>query len=127
MTRRQIARGFVAQMQETSLKQATRSLAALVISEKITKDIDLLIEEIRAELERAAGHIAADVTTARPLTDQLRKEISEMLKKKTSAKSVHVNNIVDKSIMGGFIAKTAQYELDASVKGKLLQLKGVTR
>jgi F-type H+-transporting ATPase subunit delta len=127
MTRRQIARGFVAQIQETSLKSATRSLAALMISEKMVKDIDLLVEEIRTELERSAGHIAADVTTARPLTSHLQQEISEMLKSKTSAKSVAINNIVDESIMGGFIARTSQYELDASVKGKLLQLKGVTR
>ena len=127
MTRRQIARGFVAELENNSVAHAVKQLAALIITEKISKDIDLLVEEIRAELERASGHVSAKVTTARPLTSQLESEISTMLKKKTAAKSVSISNTVDESLIGGFIAKTAQFELDASVKGKLLQLKGVTR
>jgi F-type H+-transporting ATPase subunit delta len=127
MTRRQIARGFVTQLQKTSLKEAVNQLAALIITEKKTRDLQLLLEEIRAELERAQGHVSAVVTTARPLSSHLEKEIAGLLQKKTEAKSVSINNIVDESIKGGFIARTSQYELDASITGKLAQLKGATR
>ncbi len=127
MTRRQIARGFVSQLQKTSLKEAVNQLAALIIVEKKTRDLQLLLEEIRTELERAQGHISAEVTTARPLSSHLEKEIAALLQKKTAAKTVSINNIVDESIKGGFIARTSQYELDASVRGKLAQLKGVSR
>jgi len=126
MTRRQIARGFVGQLQKKSLKEAVNELAALIITEKQARDLQLLLEEIRNELERAQGHVSADVTTARPLSAELKKKITVLLQKKTEAKTVSINNIVDESIKGGFIARTAQLELDASVRGKLAQLRGVT-
>ena len=56
----------------------------------------------------------------------MKKKITVLLQKKTDAKTVSINNIVDESIKGGFIARTAQLELDASVRGKLAQLRGVT-
>lgn len=127
MTRRQIARGFVSQLQKKSFKEAVNELAALIITEKKTREIPLQLEEIRNELERAQGHVSADVTTARPLSAHLEKEIATLLQKKTSAKTVDINNIVDQSIKGGFIARTSQYELDASITGKLAQLKGAIR
>ena len=127
MTRGQIAKGFVSQLQKKSFKEAVNELAALIITEKKTREIELLLEEIRNELERAQGHVSADVTTARPLSAHLEKEIATLLQKKTSAKTVDINNIVDQSIKGGFIARTSQYELDASITGKLAQLKGAIR
>ena len=127
MTRRQIAKGFVSELQQKSFKEAVNELAALLITERQTKDLNLLLEEVRAELQRAAGHVSAEVITARPLGSELRKAIIQLVQQKTKAKSIDVSNKIDESIKGGFIARTADMEIDASVSGKLSQLKGATR
>ena len=127
MTRRQIAKGFVAELQSKSMAVAVKELAAFVITDKRVNDLDLLLEEIRRELQRVAGHVSAEVITAHPLSAKLKEEITKLLKTKTSAVTIDISNTVDESVKGGFIARTAEFEFDASVAGKLAQLKGATR
>lgn len=64
----------------------------------------------------------AKVTTAVPLTTDLEKKILAKLKEFTT-KKVTVENIIDESIVGGFILQIGDKQFDASITGKLNSLR----
>ncbi len=124
MTRKDIARGFVSRYQQVG-DAAVKELAALLIENKKTTDVVLLIEEVRAELARVNSHISAVVQSATPLSDDFQKQIMGIIKKMTNAESVSIDNELEPELLGGFVIKAPELEYDASVRGKLAQLKGV--
>lgn len=64
----------------------------------------------------------AQVTTAIPLTKDLEKKVLTKIKELTS-KTVELENIVDESIIGGFILRIGDKQYNASVQNKLNRLK----
>ena len=63
-----------------------------------------------------------DITTAFPIDDNLRKEIENIISIKFKTK-VELSENVDNSIIGGFIVKVEDNLYDASVTGKLKEVK----
>ncbi len=64
----------------------------------------------------------ATVTTAVPLTDQLKTKVLAKAKELTG-KEVAVENIVDESIIGGFILRIGDLQYNASIANQLNKLK----
>ncbi|WP_299524284.1 ATP synthase F1 subunit delta [Winogradskyella sp.] len=64
----------------------------------------------------------AKVTSATPLTKDLEKKVLAKVKELTG-KSTEIENIVDESIMGGFILRVGDLQYDASIANKLNKLK----
>lgn len=64
----------------------------------------------------------AKVTSAVPLTDELKAKVLAKVKELTG-KVTEVENIVDESILGGFILRVGDVQYDASVANKLNRLK----
>ena len=64
----------------------------------------------------------AKVTTATPLTNDLRSKVLDKVKSLTG-KATSIENIVDESILGGFILRLGDLQYDASVSNKLEKLK----
>ncbi|MFY0626535.1 MAG: ATP synthase F1 subunit delta [Reichenbachiella sp.] len=69
------------------------------------------------------GIVESTVTTVAPLTAALRKDISEVLDKITNSKKVELNEIVDPELIGGFVLKIGDKQIDESVSSKLRELK----
>ena len=61
----------------------------------------------------------ARVTTAHPLTDALRREISKLV----GGDKVHLDEIVDSTVIGGVRIDTPGKSLDATIERKLLALR----
>ncbi|MCK4494161.1 MAG: F0F1 ATP synthase subunit delta [Methylococcales bacterium] len=74
-----------------------------------------LYEAEKAEKE---GYIDVDVSTAYVFTKDDEKKFSAMLEKELK-KVVRLSIQVDKSLIGGFIAKAGDLVIDGSVKGQL--------
>ena len=68
------------------------------------------------------GIETAQVTTTFPLTDDLRDEFVAAVKNMTG-KKVKLEEKVDKEILGGFILKLNDRQVDDSLSGKLKELK----
>ncbi|MFD1615887.1 ATP synthase F1 subunit delta [Gelatiniphilus marinus] len=68
------------------------------------------------------GMQLATVTTAVALTDQLKTKVLAKVKELTG-KSAEIENIVDQSIIGGFVLRVGDVQYDASISNKLNQLK----
>lgn len=65
----------------------------------------------------------ATVTTAIPLDDKLRAEIEKLVRKYSDKKQIELREIVDPALIGGFILKVGDRQVDASIKSKLKTLK----
>ena len=68
------------------------------------------------------GTEIAKVTSAIPLTDDLKTKVLKKVKD-ILGKEVHLENIVDPSIIGGFILKVGDKQFDASILGKMNNLR----
>jgi F-type H+-transporting ATPase subunit delta len=68
------------------------------------------------------GSQVASVTTAIPLTNDLKIKVLAKVKELTG-KEAEVKNIIDESILGGFILRVGDIQYNASISNKLAKLK----
>ena len=87
----------------------------LPLLEEVALKYNLLYDEL-------TGTQVAQVTTAVPLTDDLRAKVLAKVKELTG-KSVEIKSIVDESILGGFILRVGDIQYNASISNKLNKLK----
>jgi F-type H+-transporting ATPase subunit delta len=99
-----------------------RRLAAYLVEHKLHNQVDLIINDIARELSVQSGLVTAEVVSARKLTDSLRTSLNAFLKAETGAHTVVLSESVDPALVGGFVARTADAEIDASVQTKLRKL-----
>lgn len=81
----------------------------------VASNYNLLFDELK-------GTQVAEVTTAVPLTDDLKVKVLKKVKELTG-KEVEVKNTIDESILGGFILRVGDIQYNASIANKLNQLK----
>lgn len=106
----------------TQRGQWLRRLAAYIITHGLDDQTDLIINDIAHELHRQAGIVTAEVVSARQLSAEVRDSIERMLQAETGAKSVVMHESIDVELLGGFVARTADAEIDASVRSRLKAL-----
>jgi len=68
------------------------------------------------------GIEVAEVTTTFPLTDSIKADFLNMISKKEH-KKIELREKVDKDILGGYVLKIGDRQIDESIKSKLLKLK----
>jgi F-type H+-transporting ATPase subunit delta len=82
-----------------------------------------MIKSFRSIAARERGEVAAEVTSAHPLTAEQMTALSETLKAASQGKSINIQAKVDPSILGGLIVKMGSRMVDNSLKTKLSTLK----
>jgi F-type H+-transporting ATPase subunit delta len=118
--------------------EAKKSALVAVFDKKIDKTslglINLLVENKRLPLlsevakqytllyDEYKGSQMAEVTTAIPLTDELEEKVLTKVKEITG-KKVSLENIIDPTIIGGFILRVGDKQFDASILGKMNNLR----
>jgi F0F1-type ATP synthase delta subunit len=95
-----------------------KEVAAYLVETRRTREIDLLVRDIEGELA-ARGTVVADVTTARPLTEALKKQIGTLVQ----AKNLHVRETIDSSVIGGMRVDIPGKRFDGTLRRKLVALK----
>jgi len=78
--------------------------------------------EVCAQYNELKGIQQAVVITATPLNDELRNEFKQLVVKSTG-KSVDLTEKVDKDLIGGYILRIADKQIDESIKSKLNNIK----
>ena len=84
----------------------------------LAPQIATLYEEYKAEDE---GYVDVDVSSAFALTKAEEKNLIASLEKMLN-KSIRLNVGVDKTLIGGFLARAGDIVIDGSIKGQLQQL-----
>ena len=93
-------------------------LAALIITERREREIELIVRDIEDSLARR-GVLVATVETATQLTDNVRAEIVKLL----DASEVKLREIVAPELIGGVRVRTPGAVLDGTIVQKLHTLK----
>lgn len=124
LSRRDIVRGVTRHLiDEPADRQVwVRRLAAYLTQQRMTNQADLIINDIAHELEVQAGLLTVEVVSARQLADDVRQSLKAMLADESGAKDVVLYETTDSDLLGGFVARTADAEIDASVQTKLKRL-----
>jgi len=87
----------------------------LTILENIAKQYTIIFDHHK-------GTQIAKVTSAVPLTDDVKEKVLDKVKD-IIGKKVTLENIVDPSIIGGFILRVGDKQYDASISGKMNNLR----
>ncbi len=124
MSRRVLARSVVDQLLSgTSAKTLMPQLAAYIVEQRLTAHTEEIIGDIAYELSRR-GDVEVAVTTARPLTEELRALVMEFVRQSDrKATDITLIETVDESFIGGIVIETPDKRFDASVASSLKQLK----
>lgn len=106
---------------QDQLKEEGINLVKLLIQNDriiLTPQIATLYESFKAEHE---GYVDVEVMSAYALSKEEQKKFATVLEKKLD-KKVHITTSIDKSLIGGFLAKAGDTVIDGSIKGQLQQL-----
>ena len=123
LSRRVLARHIATELQSgKNRKDVIVALAAYVVEHRLQGQLELILADVAANLAKL-GHIEATVTTARPLTDELRNEVLENVRSVEGSEDITLNESVDPSLLGGVIVETPGKRFDASVATKLKRLR----
>lgn len=127
-SRRVLARIIAAKLVAEPSRQThwMRALAAYLVEQKRIGEANLIIHDIEHELYDQDGQLLVHVTSARPLADSVRTELKKLMQEQTKAKRVVLTEKTDAALIGGLIARSADAELDASVRTTLNQLATIT-
>ncbi len=122
-SRTHIAHGFVTFADQHGTKKAIEQLAALVLEQHLHGQVEEILADIEQEYLRVHGVAEAHVKTAFKLSDKLKTELGDLVKRTIDAKQVNIIEEVDRSLLGGVTVTAPDMELDLSLRTKLSKLK----
>lgn len=115
ISRRKLAEYAVEQLQSgVSHTDLTKELAAYLIDTGRERELDLLVRTIEDQLE-ATGLVVATVTTARPLSEVLRRDI----RAKIGGQQVELREQVAPEVIGGVMIQTPTRRLDQTLASNI--------
>ncbi len=104
----------------------TNVLTANLINTLVTNKRIAILETVALKyselFDKLRGTQVATVTTAVPLTDDLKVKVLAKVKELTG-KEAEVENIIDENIIGGFILRVGDVQYNASISNQLGKLK----
>jgi F-type H+-transporting ATPase subunit delta len=74
-------------------------------------------------LDAASGRVRARVRTAVALTDLDRAALSSKLQGALGGKQVVIEEVLDKNLLGGFVAEIGSLVVDGSLDGQLARMR----
>jgi len=124
VSRRDMVRTITARLLDEPAKRSQwlQRLAAYIVVNKMVDDVDLIVNDIAHELQLQAGVVTVEVVSARQLNDEIRQSLRDLLQRQTGAEQVVLHETTDQALLGGFVARTPDAEIDASVRGRLNKL-----
>lgn len=113
-------------LQASSREDFAKEVAAFLLSERRTNELDSLIRDIQ-EAWTARGRVEVIVASAHEINDKLRDQITaKILELYPDAKKIILNEVHDPEIIGGVRLSFANQQLDLSIEAKLNKLKQLT-
>ena len=104
------------------LNKLSVKLIETLVENKRINILDAVAQKVNMLFDESQGTQIAKVTTAIPLTEELKAKVLAKVKELTG-KDAEVQNTVDESILGGFILRVGDIQYNASIANKLDKLK----
>jgi len=118
-TRRQVLR-TLAQRAEMPVQVA--NFMATIVDHSRTTSLSTIAEVFHELREEAAGIVPAEITTAWPITDDLKERTMKALQQITGRK-IRLSTNLDPELLGGAVTKVGTTVYDGSLKTQLDQLR----
>ena len=106
----------------SNVQKETNSLFHLLFENKRFEILEAIATEYIRLFDESNGIEVAKVTTAFPITPELETKVLAKIAE-FSNKKITIENIVDPTIIGGFILRVGDQQYNASVANKLSELK----
>jgi F-type H+-transporting ATPase subunit delta len=106
----------------SSVGDLARNLLAILASRGESHLVPGIVEHYQRMLDVHRGIEQGEVTTAVPLTDEQRTQVTDMLKQ-ISGKEIRLTTIVDPQILGGLVARVGDRVIDGSTLTKLRSMR----
>jgi len=103
------------------VRETTASFLRVLLRNQRLSQLGAVAERFGQVLDDRGGMVAAHVTTARPLPEDLRNSLHETLAAATGRK-VRLSFATDESIIGGLVARIGSTIFDGSVQSQLDRL-----
>lgn len=116
-----LARAYLRLSESQGEVRATRALAAALITQNLTHEVELAAREITRQLLRA-GQALVTITTAHKLSSSAQREIEHAVQKLTPTAHLVASYQVNPALLGGFQAETPTHTVHASVAALLNRL-----
>jgi len=114
-----VLESLIAKTQPT--KTTANFLRVLLRNSRLT-EIGEINEKFSSVLEERSGVISAQITSARPLSEDVKTEMKMSLEKMTN-KTVNLNFETDETLIGGVVTRLGSTVYDGSVRTQLEELK----
>jgi F-type H+-transporting ATPase subunit delta len=105
----------------TRVRETTSSFLRVLLKNQRLSQLRAIAERFGQVLDERGGMVAAHVTTARPILEDLRNSLHETLAAATGRK-VRLSFTTDESIIGGLVARIGSTIFDGSVQSQLDRL-----
>jgi F-type H+-transporting ATPase subunit delta len=106
-----------------ALSKLTRDFLALVAGHGRGDQLEAIGDVFRDLVDADLGRVRATVRTAIPLTEAERSAIATRLSGALGGKQVVVHEVVDRSLLGGFVAEIGSLIMDGSLDGQLARIR----
>lgn len=119
LSRRKLA-GYVTDKLQAGVpaRDALRGVAAYLSESNRTREYELVVRDIEDVLAER-GIVVANVTTARPLSDAIKKEVASLI----VANDVQLREIIDETVLGGVLIDVPGKRFDGTLRHKLNAIK----
>ncbi|HEV8134286.1 MAG TPA: ATP synthase F1 subunit delta [Pyrinomonadaceae bacterium] len=107
----------------TRIGETSASFLRVLLRNQRLAELKYIAERFGHVLDERHGIIGANVTTARPVPDDVKTALRDALSAKTG-RSVRLSFSTDESIIGGVVAQIGSTIFDGSVQGHLDRLAG---
>lgn len=101
----------------------TEKFFTIVTQKNRESALEFIGSEFLSQYNQLRGVQTAEVTTASPLTPELRAEVEKLVRQQTGLQQVELTEKVDESLIGGFVLRVGDRQIDDSVRYRLRKLR----
>jgi F-type H+-transporting ATPase subunit delta len=105
----------------TRARQTTASFLRVLLRNQRLAQLPEVAERFGQVLDERGGVVAAEITTARPIPEELKKSLHDALTSATG-RTVRLTFATDETIIGGMVARIGSTVFDGSVENHLERL-----
>ncbi len=105
------------------ISEHTKGLISILVDNQRADVLNDVAEGYIALYNEAQGVKVAQVTTAVPLSNDLEQKVLNKVKELTGSDQVTIENLIDESIIGGFMLRVGDLQYNASIANKLGNIK----
>jgi F-type H+-transporting ATPase subunit delta len=106
-------------VEKMGLSQLAKNFLLYLVDRQRLEYIEAILDDFEGHIDRAAGRVRAEITSATPLSTEEQSRIKAVLMKVSGCSEVVVETRVDASIIGGLVTRIGNVVLDGSVQNQI--------